>query len=143
MDAMFPASWNEMLKIISNPLTMGVVLSILIEAMPFIKDDKVSDWIKLLFVLVVCLIWSTLISLLTLQPGQPITAAWVYADLALGIGVMFSTQAFHKIRVNWPDFSAFLLALFGKPTTQTTIDITAKTSGDVPVGTPANPLLVG
>lgn len=156
MDVLFPASWAEMLKLISNPFTMAIVLSIFIEAMPFIKNDKVSDWLKLLFVLVVCLLWSTAISLLTLQDGQTITRAWIYSDLALGIGVMFNTQVFHTIANNLPQLKAFLLALLGRPasTTQTTIDITAKSSGDVPVGTlggtaaqagpsaatPANPL---
>ena len=123
-----PTDYSQLLAIVSNPVTAGVVLSILIESLPFIQNKSVSNWVKLGFITLVCLSWSTLVSLLTLTPGTVITASWVYNVIALGVGVEFSTQAFHAVVNNLPSFSAFLLALLGKPSTTASITLSTSAS---------------
>src|SRR5258708_405221 len=110
-----PIDFQSFLNLIASQAFIGVLLSWLIEHIPFMQDATVANWKKLLFALLVCILW-VLVSTLIVQGGLPTTANGVYAMLMTAVAVIFTNQAAYKLIDNIPALRDFLLALFGHAT---------------------------
>ena len=109
----FPVDLAAFIAVLVNPITMGILLSLLIEHVPFMADSKVANWIKAAFAIFVCLFWALLVTVLGPNglPANP--SAW-YGVVILALAVAFSNQAFYQIWSQIPCLRDFILQVFGK-----------------------------
>ena len=119
MQIVVPADFSALIALLVNPVTMGILLTWFIGHIPLIKNDSVTNWVKFVFAVVVCLIWSFLVTVGT--HGLPATPDQWYALVYTGLAVAFANQAFYQVVNNIPALADFLLALFGKTPAPTLI----------------------
>lgn len=91
----FP-QYADLVKLFANPLTFGILISLLWEQSPWFREDKISPAWKIVAVVLTGLVWSIVVSLLG-AGALPSTLSGWYPVLMLGIATAVSTQVFHKL----------------------------------------------
>lgn len=124
----FP-QYADMVKLLSNPITFGILVSLIWEQTAWFKDDKISSAWKIAAVAITGLIWSIVVSFLG-AGALPNTAVGWYNVLMLGVATVASTQVFHKLVTTYlPALGDLLVALrIG----QTPVDIKTTISSPAP-----------
>ena len=122
-----PTDFQSFLNLIASQVFIGLLLTWLIEHVPFIQDDKVKDWLKLLFAVGVCTVWA-LGSTLILQGELPHTGQGWYALILLIVAVLFTNQASYKLIDHIPALRDFFLTIFGKGATAIITSSTSTTA---------------
>ena len=106
----------QLYALLSNPITFGILISLIWEQTSLFKDDKASPLLKIAIVTLTGLLWSLVIAALS-PTGLPQTPAAWYPVLMMGIAVAASTQIFHQLVNNYfPALGDLLLALRIGPT---------------------------
>ena len=91
-----PANLQALYQIIANPITFGILVSMILAQVPFMNDDKVANWKKMLTVLGSCLLWA--IGVTALSPdGIVLTKDGIYGIVLLAFSVAFSSQIWHTV----------------------------------------------
>jgi hypothetical protein len=111
---LFPANLAAFIALLVNPITMGILLSLLIKHVPFMQDVAVANWKKALFAVLICQLWALIVAALS-PSGLPTTPTAWYATELFAVSVLFSNQAFYQIWSQIPCLRDFILQLFGKP----------------------------
>ena len=91
----FP-QYADLVKLLSNPVTFGILVSLIWEQTALFRDDKISPAVKFVAVTLTGLAWALLVSVMkagALPQGLP---EW-YGVLMLGIATVASSQVFHKL----------------------------------------------
>lgn len=129
MDPVLPANLAALYAVLANPVTAGIVLSILLEKMPFIENASVANWKKAIACVLVGIAWSLFVTIAG-PVGLPASPTAWYTLIATGLAVVFSMNVWHTVVIKGlPGLQTFLLALF-KPQTVT---ITATDPGGASV----------
>lgn len=104
---------DETIKLLSDPITFGLVISTLWEGTPFFQDDNKSPYAKIGLVALSCLIWSVLVASMS-ATGLPTTLSGWQPVLLMAAAVTASTQVVHiVIHKAFPWLGAFLDKLPG------------------------------
>ena len=120
MVPVLPPDLSALYSILANPVTAGIVLSMLLENMPFIENAAVANWKKALVCLLTGIVWALVITLVG-PNGLPTSANGVYSIIVSALAVVFSMNVWHTVViVGLPTFWAGILALFGVTTTTAT-----------------------
>lgn len=91
-----PANWLALYQILANPVTFGVLISMLWEASPWIQSTAVASWKKMLAIVISCLVWAVAITALN-PAGVTLNMTTLYNVLLLTFTVTFSTQVWHLV----------------------------------------------
>ncbi len=119
------AQWADLQKLLVNPVSFGLILSMFWEKTPFFKDDKRSPYAKMGVILLSCLVWAFAVALLS-ETGLPTTLPGWGKVLAMAVGVAASTQAIHLVlNKAFPWLAEFLDSF---TPTKTTLQIATTTS---------------
>lgn len=118
-----PIDLVTLLAQLSNPLIAIAGISLLANALPWIADPKVRDWIKVVTIIVMAELWALMLALTQPLPTTP--DGW-YKIFAIGMSVALGTQIFHTyLTSSWPALGDFLTMILGK-----TPAVISWTSGD-------------
>lgn len=126
-----PMDLQSFLNLIASQAFIGILLSWIIDHIPFMQNAAVANYKKLSFALLVCILW-VVVSTYIQQGALPHDANGVYIMLMTAVAVIFTNQAAYKLIDNIPALRDFFLALAGKATTAT---VTMSTSGSVGAST--------
>lgn len=110
----FPSDFQALVSLIISQAWIGILISWLIAHVPFVQKDSVANWIKVVFIAVVCLAWSLFATVVT-SHGLPQTPDAWYGVVYLALVVLFTNQAFYGLVDKIPALRDFVLQLFGKP----------------------------
>ncbi len=101
----------DLYKLLVNPVSFGVLLSLFWEQTAFFKDEQRSPALKIGIVMLSALVWSIIISALS-ATGLPTTLPGWGSVLAMAVSVAISTQIFHKfVNEYFPAIGDFLVNL--------------------------------
>jgi len=125
-----PVDFNALLNLIATQAFIASLLSLLVQHVPFIQNPSVANWKKALFVVVVCVAWVLLSTII--QTGTlPSTPNGWYSLLLVLVAVIFDNQvAYNIVNTAIPGLGDWLLQLFGK---QTTASFTIETAAAAPL----------
>lgn len=117
-----PADLAALYAVLANPIMAPVWLSMLLEQTPFIQNQSVANWKKMLASLLVGLLWSIFVSLGNPDGGFAFTAGGIYAIVRAGLSVTFLMNVWNKAaEQGLPWLSDFLLTLFKRTTISNTV----------------------
>lgn len=98
-----PADWAALYHVLANPVTFGILISMLLATLPFMgpsstdsKGNLVPASLKMITVIAVCLAWAILVTLLNPLGFTPSLQA-AYSILMLTFSVTLSTQIWHQV----------------------------------------------
>lgn len=106
----FP-QYADMVKLLSNPITFGILVSLIWEQTALFREDKASPFAKMGLVAATGLLWSLVVSIMR-SGGLPQSWSEVYNVVMIGVATVASTQVFHKlINAYLPALAALLVQL--------------------------------
>lgn len=98
-----PANWLALYQIVANPVTFGVLISMILATFKFMKpasQDKngvpIPGWKKMGVVILTCLVWSIVINVLS-PDGFALSKDSIYNILMMTFAVAFTTQIWHQV----------------------------------------------
>lgn len=105
-----PQNWTDLYNLLANPITFGVLISMVLAQWAYMNDKDKPNSVKMLIVLGVCLVWSTLVAVLS-PSGFVLTKDSAYQVLLLAFSVAFSSQIWHSVVS--PFIAQIIAILFG------------------------------
>lgn len=137
-----PPDWTAFINFLMNPITMSIVLTLFISHIPPVKNPDVTNLVKFLLAVFICIVWAIFVTFVT-NNAFPANAQGWYAAVYLGLTVAFGNQLVWLAAQAIPGFGGFLVALFGRSTTtqQSNVEIkttTTSSSAPPPASLPAN-----
>src|SRR5882724_202555 len=113
-----PQNWLELYKIAANPITFGILISMILGSLKFMAKD--ATWkdgttpipasLKMAVVLASCLVWSILVNVLS-PDGFVLTKDSAYTVLLMAFSVAFASQIWHTVVS--PFIAQIIAILFG------------------------------
>lgn len=98
-----PADWAGLYKVFANPITFGILISMILSTLKFMAKGSVDKnnipipaWKKMLTVIVSCFAWATVITVINPAGFTP-DSATAYNVLMLTFAVTFTTQIWHQV----------------------------------------------
>lgn len=125
-----PATLAALWPIISNPLTIGIIISIAAQQFGWIKANEVPNWQKLGAVWIACLAWAIFVAVFGTDGTFVITKESIYGILIASVGLLVNSQIGYYLITNLPWLKDILSALFGVPPAARIISV--KASGSAP-----------
>lgn len=105
----FP-QYADLIKLLSNPVTFGILVSLIWEQTALFREDKLTPLAKMGIVVLSGLAWSLGVSML--RDGSIIGKDAWYAAIMAGVATAVSTQVFHKLVTTYlPGLAELLVQL--------------------------------